>query len=286
MRRACCCIMATTKFNMVLRRVTPETRVVYYSTILPFGGYVRETSQGLITRVQYIQRQWRACAAALRNSGWHPMTTKKFGYARNCPPVGVYCDPPQQPCLLRVCPFCHARKVLELFRKIRTVLHKQTEAVKVVSLRIFYGHAPNQRMPVVYDADGTLDKSHFDQVLRRHVLFRIQMRYALRDAIGGAHWYTLAPFVYRRTFRDGSCGRWHSMNSCVAIMPEDWEVTAPRLMYCRQTPNDFALAKLVGHAFRYRAECLTLASAPVLADMLNATRAIKQLSTFGELRCE
>lgn len=68
--------------------------------------------------VQGVQKSWRILLSQLKEGGYDRLDSKKFGYARNCPPVLVKASVPSAngcrlvPCKLPLCPFCHGRTVM------------------------------------------------------------------------------------------------------------------------------------------------------------------------------
>ena len=69
--------------------------------------------------VESVQKSWRILLAKLKEGGYGQLDSKKFGYARNCPPVLVKASVPSEngcrlvPCKLPLCPFCHGRTVMK-----------------------------------------------------------------------------------------------------------------------------------------------------------------------------
>ena len=69
--------------------------------------------------VESVQKSWRILLAKLKEGGYDQLDSKKFGYARNCPPVLVKASVPSEngcrlvPCKLPLCPFCHGRTVMK-----------------------------------------------------------------------------------------------------------------------------------------------------------------------------
>ena len=69
----------------------------------------------MVPFVRRVQKRWRFFAATLKEGGYEPFDTKKFGYARNCAPVLVdaRCDDRNWvPCDMPLCPFCWSRRVV------------------------------------------------------------------------------------------------------------------------------------------------------------------------------
>jgi hypothetical protein len=69
----------------------------------------------MVPFIQKIQKRWRFFTATLKDGGYAPFDTKKFGYARNCVPVLVSagCNEGKLiPCGVALCPFCWSRRVV------------------------------------------------------------------------------------------------------------------------------------------------------------------------------
>jgi len=72
-------------------------------------------NRDMVPFIQKIQKRWRFFTATLKDGGYAPFDTKKFGYARNCVPVLVSagCNEGKLiPCDIALCPFCWSRRVV------------------------------------------------------------------------------------------------------------------------------------------------------------------------------
>jgi len=78
------------------------------------------SARDLTAFVESVQKSWRILLAELKEHGYGQLDSKKFGYARNCPPVLVKASVPSEygarlvPCKLPSCPFCHGRTVMKV----------------------------------------------------------------------------------------------------------------------------------------------------------------------------
>jgi|TARA_R110000824_G_scaffold304281_3_gene492084 hypothetical protein len=79
-------------------------------------AYMRSTkNRDMVPFIKKIQERWRAFTVTLKDGGYEPFDTKKFGYARNCVPVLVStgCNEGKLiPCDVALCPFCWSRRVV------------------------------------------------------------------------------------------------------------------------------------------------------------------------------
>ena len=79
-------------------------------------AYMRSTKErDMVLFVRQVQKRWRFFTSTLKESGYEPFDTKKFGYARNCAPVLVSagCNEGKLiPCDIAWCPFCWGRRVV------------------------------------------------------------------------------------------------------------------------------------------------------------------------------
>jgi hypothetical protein len=89
-----------------LRRVAPR-------------AYLSSTkNRDMVPFVQAVQNRWRYFTARLKEEGYEPFDSKKFGYARNCVPVLVSSTARPEyggrliPCSIPLCPFCWSRSVV------------------------------------------------------------------------------------------------------------------------------------------------------------------------------
>jgi hypothetical protein len=79
-------------------------------------AYMHSTkNRDMVPLVKKIQERWRFFTATLKDGGYEPFDTKKFGYSRNCVPVLVStgCNEGKLiPCGVALCPFCWSRRVV------------------------------------------------------------------------------------------------------------------------------------------------------------------------------
>ena len=277
--------MATMNATLrVPKAISPTMRAEYYSTLLPLVGKLPKYEEQLLPSLAYIQKRWRLGCGMLRRSGWESLCTKKFGYARNCPPCSVIASMRLQPCLLRVCPFCHARHVAQQYQKLRKQL-KAAGGGTVLSYRQYSGQEFESPDLLYFDSAGGLEGTFRADVLPRHLTRKQQFcdTYMPR-AKGGIYWYSLAPLIFSEDADNGASGRWMALHSCVSIMPDDWKPPERSNNWrCIKNPNDYQLAWLVGRAFQYRAYWLR--SDPMyMAEFLNVVRNVRFMSTFGVCR--
>jgi len=80
--------------------------------------------------IEGVQRNWRTWLSIMKKAGYATLDSKKFGYARNCPPVLVSSvvdgaagfNVRLVPCRLPACPFCHARAVMKIQETLTATL--------------------------------------------------------------------------------------------------------------------------------------------------------------------
>ena len=79
-------------------------------------AYINSTAaRDMVLFIKKVQKRWRFFTSTLKEGGYEPFDTKKFGYARNCAPVLVSttCNNGQLiPCRMFMCPFCWSRLVV------------------------------------------------------------------------------------------------------------------------------------------------------------------------------
>jgi len=87
-------------------------------------------NKNFVPFIEGVQRNWRIWLAAMKKAGYAALDSKKFGYARNCPPVLVSSavdgaagfNVRLVPCRLPACPFCHARAVMKIQETLTATL--------------------------------------------------------------------------------------------------------------------------------------------------------------------
>ncbi len=108
---------------------TPQ-RIAAALALKPIASkiYNRSVKAGdLSPFVLHVQTMWRCFLSnLLKTEGQYPpIESKKFAYARNCVPVLVNTKKTEvklQPCNLPMCPFCWARRVMSVDKKVTTFL--------------------------------------------------------------------------------------------------------------------------------------------------------------------
>ena len=96
--------------------------------------------------ISHVQKMWRIFLADLREQGLNALNSKKFGYARNCPPVLVKSSVPGSrrrlvPCNLPMCPFCWARKVMRIQEKLEKALKAFSKQEEWEEINLYIGNA-------------------------------------------------------------------------------------------------------------------------------------------------
>ena len=141
--------MVDFKMDMAAQKPTPQ-RVSVAKALQPLSpkrymNSVRDKS--FVEFCISVQKSWRVWLARMKQAEYPPLDTKKFGYARNCPPVLVDVGVPGgrklQPCNIRLCPFCHGRKVMKIHEALCGTLNAlslDSEKSKEESLGVRYGH--------------------------------------------------------------------------------------------------------------------------------------------------
>jgi len=87
-------------------------------------------NKNFVPFIEGVQRNWRIWLATMKKAGYAALDSKKFGYARNCPPVlvssavdgAVGFNVRLVPCRLPACPFCHARAVMKIQETLTATL--------------------------------------------------------------------------------------------------------------------------------------------------------------------
>lgn len=80
---------------------------------------------GVPAALRDVQHLWRRQVVRLYAQNWpYLQTDKALGYYRNCPPFGVWNDPPCRTCKRPlICPFCYARTfIIEPFKAFELAL--------------------------------------------------------------------------------------------------------------------------------------------------------------------
>lgn len=252
-----------------------------YAVIQPLTGPMKNVKKQLVTRLQTIQKGWRARQHALKEVGYKQLQTVRSAFVYNCPPSTCGYAPKTQACNLRICPFCHARRVSAAYERIRT-LRDANPYGQVVSWRMYMGHKDAQAR-IYLDADMGLEGTFLTEVYPQHRKFRreFQKEY-MADAIGGVYWYSIAPYTYQELAADGSLGRWNGLHGCCAVMPPNWKSWQSSNVRVIKQPDDYQLAWLVGRCFQYRQNWLS-SDAEIMSTFLNATHGDVFLTAFGKL---
>jgi hypothetical protein len=94
-------------------------RLQRQAVLYPLVGRAGKPEQ-IVTRTIQLVNIWRARLYSLSKIGWYPgANSKDTQYTRNCPPGFVYTTPHTRQCKFRsFCPFCYARWVYEIWRRL------------------------------------------------------------------------------------------------------------------------------------------------------------------------
>ena len=99
-------------------------------------------NKNFVPFIEGVQRNWRIWLSRMKRAGYATLNSKKFGYARNCPPVlvssaiegAVGLNVRLVPCRLPACPFCHARSVMKVQKVLTAAVNNFQEcSLKFVS---------------------------------------------------------------------------------------------------------------------------------------------------------
>ena len=272
--------MAKIDFEIKHLPLHPSIAAEIYAVLQPLTGPLQSYRRELAERLLKIQRQWRRRVLQLKVEGWKQLQSVRSVFVYNCPPCACGYTPKTQPCNLRVCPFCHGRRVASVYERIRTLTNFCGQC-KVASWRHYFGQYDDADR-IYYDADMGLS-SFCEEVHPRHRNIRKCFRKErMADAIGGVYWYTTAPYTYQTLAADGSAGRWNALHGCIAVMPATWKSWKDDDLRVISNPDDYQLAWLVGRTFQYRQQWLQ-SNPKIMTDFLNATHGDVLLSAFGKL---
>jgi hypothetical protein len=108
--------MPDTKFDYSVAPRRYQDLVQRYAVLYSLRK-VRPQTDTMFELTDKVLKMWRARIGALTSLGWLPNNTPHgIMYARNCRPTFVIASPPTRPCTLaRICPFCYARRVRDLW---------------------------------------------------------------------------------------------------------------------------------------------------------------------------
>jgi len=271
-------------FRYTRMPLSPAGAAAYHSVIKPLCGVVNTQTNEIVKAIQHIRGRWILRSKELSAAGWAACTEDKLEFACNCPPVPVQIVPRTRPCSLRICPFCHARHVMRIYRLIHGFIRDELkgETVRVAARSYALGHKRVPE-PLYVDDNGTLSVS-LHNLLNRHRPLRNMFRRQLRQTHGGIYWYTVTPVIAEGRLADDSVGNWLIRHSCVAIGDGRWNWDfLNKKAILRENPDDYTLAWMVGYAFRYQRYWLST-DAPFMANFLEQIAAERFQTTFGRLR--
>jgi len=124
--------MTDFKIIMTPQNPTPQRVAAAFSLqeLAPrkFATALRE--KNFVPFIEGVQRNWRNWLSTMKKAGYAALDSKKFGYARNCPPVLVSSEVEGAvglnvrlvPCRLPACPFCHARSVMKVQKSLAAAI--------------------------------------------------------------------------------------------------------------------------------------------------------------------
>jgi hypothetical protein len=236
--------------------------------------------------VRHAMVCWRARLRALRIANWVQVHTDKYWYGLNCPPVGVeMTGGGTLPCRLRACPFCHGRRIRDIFIRLNKRLESQG-SLSLVEFRGHYGPKLNlANRDLLQLRNGRLDWDRMDDTLRRMSVRRRRIKKRLaRGDYGGAYQVSFNPRVVNKQV--ALAGWWASDHRVLAAVDakhaEDPPVFAFGKVTYHRVQSAYVLAKLVGRVLPYNLAWL-YADAEVMADLLNILHSRRLFTTIGKL---
>jgi len=124
--------MADFKITMQPQLPTPQRVAAAWSLkeLAPRQFEEALRNKNFVPFIEGIQRNWRNWLSIMKEAGYAVLDGKKFGYARNCPPVLVSSEVSNAaglnvrlvPCRLPACPFCNARAVMKIQETLSATL--------------------------------------------------------------------------------------------------------------------------------------------------------------------
>jgi len=257
------------------------SQVEYYSTLAAFCGHF--TGKHFSKNVLKFADQWRARLSDLKSAGWKQLQSNKYVWALNCPPCcakGISAK--IMSCNLRICPFCHARKVSAIYESVADYcLHKSTN---LYTYNRVVGGVGGAYLPIYEDAKVNTDFLLNNVLPRFVVAYRKSFRRKFAsNAMGGVYWIKLEP-VYAIDSPAGIIGSWRIHYE--AILVDKGKNTFPeaagrlkKIDYSTK-PRRSVIANTVGYTFRYPAGWL---KGPVggFVELLDVSRNRRYMSNLG-----
>jgi len=124
--------MSDLKLVMEAQQPTPQRLAASLSIrqLAPKKFAAAVKKKDFVSFAEGIQISWRIWLAVLKRGHYEVLDSKKFGYARNCPPVLVSSSVPDVvgcrvrlvPCRLLACPFCYGRMVMKVQDTVTSAL--------------------------------------------------------------------------------------------------------------------------------------------------------------------
>jgi len=250
-------------------------------------------SNGMRTRVGqsksmgHIIRWRRQRLVSLKDAGLTVLAAdKKLAFARNCPPCAVILREPPQRCGLRLCPFCHARRVEAAFMALdqtRHLLAGANKPHKVIQLTTKVDDIWRDEFKMVAGRltarfqDVVLNKRHRPYIDEQRQLF-------LRDAYLGFSWLTLEPYVYDTGQATTSTGYWKVRHGVIALVPESWNKDpSPAIVRELYPLKSRPLATLTAGALKYPRRWMS-GEVNAVAQMFNDSHRVRFFRRFGSMK--
>lgn len=124
--------MTDFKIIMTPQNPTPQRVAAAFSLkeLAPRKFATALRDKNFVPFIEGVQRNWRNWLSTMKKAGYAALDSKKFGYARNCPPVlvssavdgAVGPNVRLVPCRLPACPFCHARSVMKVQKSLAAAI--------------------------------------------------------------------------------------------------------------------------------------------------------------------
>ncbi len=261
----------------------PVSQVEHLSGLEPLLDKYKTKKEWFRGMFRLIGRR-RKRLSDLRDAGCEWLSGSKYAYSRNCRPPAVGLAEAMRGCNFRICPFCHARRVGFIFKRIYALTRKYANTntrVKLVSFKhIFEEYDSPDR--IFLDNSGLDDT--FYRSLDRHCKFREHVRKNLfKTAKAGCSWCSFEPKVFKEQANDGACGMWKVTHTVVGIVPIEWISMATKGKVAElKDLGIISIAEFIGCMFKYPIQWMK-GDVEIVAGLINATARWRSFSNFGDL---
>jgi len=268
--------MAKKSFSVSQKEFRQQiARVIAKHTVLIPLLQSKVSDAEFVRSSEVVRRQWRSYCRLLSHYGIEA-TTNAICSMSSCPPCGYYPKESRQrvgiPCRRLLCPFCYARRVLDVYWRLYAA-SKKGNCLVTYGKEIGGNIDKEDYSPIVEDFERMTEDYTNIWIGSRDMAVSIYSKDLFRP-VGGIWSCVLIPMQNEFEYY------WLRRHRGIAIMSE--QSTFPDWVNRHDWPRAMKLAWIVGSTFAYPVEWLK-APASIMSMYFSIAKSTRHINPFGAL---